>query len=55
MNWVRRMLAYFGHAAREDEERRVRRVKRRLAEADPVIREYQKLGDLLEIHVRRVR
>lgn len=55
MNWLSRMIAVLGRAARQDEERRDRRVKRRLAEADPVIREYKRLDGALEIYVRRAR
>lgn len=53
MKWLTKVLHAFGHAARQDEERRARRVQKRIDDADPVIREYRKLDGALEIYVRR--
>lgn len=55
MNWLRSVLEHFTARRTPEEQERARRVVTRLAEADPVIREYRKLDGILEIHVRRAR
>lgn len=54
MKWFSRMIEHFDrNRLLPEEQQRERRVRRRLDDADPVIREYKKLDLVLNVHARR--